>query len=124
MGATERAPRRDGMLFFCWFLRCPSTHGPSIHGPTPSDCRKKQQNVAGISKLPGFPAMAVEPERIVLHLDLDCFYAQVEQRRLGISGDQPLAVQQWGGLIAVNYASRKFKVKRGDTAADVRATAP
>lgn len=27
---------------------------------------------------------------------------------------QPLAVQQWEGLIAVNYAARAFGVKRGD----------
>lgn len=50
--------------------------------------------------------------RVVLHLDLDCFYAQVEQRRLGISASEPVAVQQWGSLLAVNYAARKFGVKR------------
>lgn len=46
--------------------------------------------------------------RVILHLDLDCFYAQVEMRRLGVARDQPLAVQQWDGVIAVNYAARKF----------------
>ena len=44
--------------------------------------------------------------RTILHLDLDCFYAQVESKRLGLSADVPLAVQQWGGLLAVNYAAR------------------
>ena len=51
--------------------------------------------------------------RTILHLDLDCFYAQVESRRLGLAADVPLAVQQWGGLLAVNYAARPFGVKRG-----------
>ncbi|KAF1319463.1 DNA polymerase iota/dna damage inducible protein, partial [Globisporangium splendens] len=50
--------------------------------------------------------------RVVVHLDLDCFYAQVEQRRLKIPADEPVAVQQWGSLLAVNYVARKFGVKR------------
>lgn len=51
--------------------------------------------------------------RVIVHLDLDCFYAQVEQRRLEIPADQPVAVQQWGSLLAVNYVARKFGVLRG-----------
>lgn len=39
-------------------------------------------------------------ERVIAHLDLDCFYAQVERVRLSIPFDKPLAVQQWGALIA------------------------
>ena len=52
--------------------------------------------------------------RVIIHLDLDCYYAQVEQRRLHIPDGQPVAVQQWGSLLAVNYAARKFGVERGD----------
>lgn len=33
---------------------------------------------------------------------------------MGIPISTPLAVQQWDGLIAVNYEARKFGVKRGD----------
>ncbi|RLN92063.1 hypothetical protein BBJ28_00009761 [Nothophytophthora sp. Chile5] len=51
--------------------------------------------------------------RVIIHLDLDCFYAQVEQRRLKIPAGQPVAVQQWGSLLAVNYTARKFGVERG-----------
>lgn len=51
--------------------------------------------------------------RVVVHLDLDCYYAQVEQRRLKIPADQPVAVQQWGSLLAVNYVARQFGVLRG-----------
>lgn len=39
-------------------------------------------------------------ERVIAHLDLDCFYAQVERNRLRIDPSRPLAVQQWGSLIA------------------------
>lgn len=35
------------------------------------------------------------PLRVVAHVDLDAFYAQCEQVRLGMPEDQPLAVQQW-----------------------------
>ena len=52
--------------------------------------------------------------RVIIHLDLDCFYAQVEQRRLNIPDGQPIAVQQWGSLLAVNYDARKFGVERGE----------
>lgn len=41
---------------------------------------------------------------------------QVEHVRLGIPISTPLAVQQWDGIIAVNYAARKFGVRRGDRA--------
>lgn len=39
-------------------------------------------------------------KRVILHLDLDCFYAQVEHNRLKVPLTIPLAVQQWNGLIA------------------------
>ena len=50
--------------------------------------------------------------RVIFHLDLDAFYAQVEHKRTGIARDVPMAVQQWQGLIAVNYPARAFGIKR------------
>ena len=53
--------------------------------------------------------LAIPPshaQRVIIHLDLDAFYAQVEVRRLGLDPSKPLAVQQWHGLIAVNYPAR------------------
>ncbi|KAK9864470.1 hypothetical protein WJX84_003099 [Apatococcus fuscideae] len=50
--------------------------------------------------------------RVILHIDLDCFYCQVEQKRLGIPASVPCAVQQWEGLIAVNYAARAAGITR------------
>ncbi|OAE30486.1 hypothetical protein AXG93_3902s1030 [Marchantia polymorpha subsp. ruderalis] len=49
---------------------------------------------------------------VVLHVDLDCFYAAVEHVRLGIPREVPLAVQQWEGLIAINYAARAAGITR------------
>ena len=44
--------------------------------------------------------------RCIIHIDLDAFYCQVEQVRLGIDPKTPLGVQQWSGLIAINYPAR------------------
>ncbi|KHO00942.1 sister chromatid cohesion protein Eso1 [Metarhizium album ARSEF 1941] len=52
------------------------------------------------------------PLRVIAHIDLDAFYAQCEMVRLGIPEDKPLAVQQWQGLIAVNYPARDWGIGR------------
>ncbi|KAF1002316.1 DNA polymerase eta isoform X1 [Apium graveolens] len=65
--------------------------------------------------------------RVIAHVDMDCFYVQVEQRRQPDLRGQPTAVVQYnawkgGGLIAVGYEARKFGVKRsmrGDEAKSV-----
>jgi len=53
--------------------------------------------------------------RTIIHVDLDAFYCQVEHVRLNIPLDIPLCVQQWQGLIAVNYAARDKGIKRHST---------
>ena len=52
--------------------------------------------------------------RIILLLDLDCFYAQCESVRLGLEKSLPLCLLQWDSALAVNYAARSFGIKRGD----------
>ncbi|CAL4973971.1 unnamed protein product [Urochloa decumbens] len=55
--------------------------------------------------------------RVIAHVDMDCFYVQVEQRRNPALRGKPTAVVQYndwkgGGLIAVSYEARSFGVKR------------
>ncbi|OJD27571.1 hypothetical protein ACJ73_01029 [Blastomyces percursus] len=64
------------------------------------------------------------PLRIIAHIDLDAFYAQCEMVRLNTPRTQPLAVQQWESLIAVNYAARAFNITRMLTAAEARKRCP
>ncbi|KAI2617122.1 sister chromatid cohesion protein Eso1 [Hypoxylon sp. NC1633] len=64
------------------------------------------------------------PLRVIAHIDLDAFYAQCEMVRLGIPEDQPLAVQQWQGLIAVNYPARTFGIGRHCTITDAMKLCP
>ncbi|GMH32529.1 hypothetical protein BSKO_00363 [Bryopsis sp. KO-2023] len=66
----------------------------------------------------------LDPQRVVIHIDLDCFYCQVEQKRLEIPREIPCAVQQWRGLIAVNYAARDAGVTRGMTASVAKLKCP
>ena len=44
---------------------------------------------------------------MIAHLDVDCFFAQVEEVRLCVSG-RPLGVQQNMEIAAVNYEAREF----------------
>ncbi|KAL4614382.1 hypothetical protein ACB092_07G050000 [Castanea dentata] len=65
--------------------------------------------------------------RVIAHVDMDCFYVQVEQRKQPDLRGLPTAVVQYnswkgGGLIAVSYEARKYGVKRsmrGDEAKQV-----
>ncbi|KAL5773703.1 hypothetical protein ACOSQ2_013627 [Xanthoceras sorbifolium] len=55
--------------------------------------------------------------RIIAHVDMDCFYVQVEQRKQPELRGLPTAVVQYnewkgGALIAVGYEARKFGVNR------------
>lgn len=64
------------------------------------------------------------PLRVIAHVDLDAFYAQCEMVRLGVPETQPLAVQQWQGLIAINYAARKFGLSRHVNVTEARKLCP
>jgi DNA polymerase eta len=64
------------------------------------------------------------PLRVIVHIDLDAFYAQCEMVRLGLPEDQPLAVQQWQGLIAINYPAREFNLNRHVTITEAKKACP
>ncbi|KIW96869.1 uncharacterized protein Z519_02260 [Cladophialophora bantiana CBS 173.52] len=64
------------------------------------------------------------PLRCIALIDYDAFYAQCEMVRLGVSETQPLAVQQWQGLIAINYPARDFGLNRHATVTEARSKCP
>ncbi|TWU74686.1 DNA-directed DNA polymerase eta rad30 [Metarhizium rileyi] len=64
------------------------------------------------------------PLRVIAHIDLDAFYAQCEMVRLGVPEDKPLAVQQWQGLIAVNYPARDCGIGRHCNVTDAKKLCP
>ncbi|KAM7270694.1 hypothetical protein ACFE04_029908 [Oxalis oulophora] len=68
-------------------------------------------------------------QRVIAHLDMDCFYVQVEQRKQPELRGLPSAVVQYnewkgGGLIAVSYEARKFGVKRSMRGDDAKQVCP
>lgn len=103
----------------------PQTHVNKIPIPTSMTSTKKPRKTdffAG-THLPT-TSTSQAPLRCICHLDLDCFYAAVETVRLGLDPSTPLAVQQWRGVIAVNYAARSFGVNRMDHTDEVRRKCP
>ncbi|XP_069698469.1 DNA polymerase eta [Periplaneta americana] len=67
--------------------------------------------------------------RIVILVDMDCFYCQVEVRQDPSLKGKPLAVvqyNQWkgGGIIAVNYEARDFGVTRSMRGDEARKKCP
>ncbi|KIW26919.1 uncharacterized protein PV07_06707 [Cladophialophora immunda] len=64
------------------------------------------------------------PLRCIALIDYDAFYAQCEMIRLGVPETQPLAVQQWQGLIAINYPARDFGLNRHVTITEAKTKCP
>ncbi|KAF2646269.1 DNA/RNA polymerase [Massarina eburnea CBS 473.64] len=64
------------------------------------------------------------PLRVIAHVDLDAFYAQCETVRLNIDPSKPLAVQQWQGLIAINYPARAYGLSRHVTSTEALKACP
>ncbi|GAM89144.1 hypothetical protein ANO11243_071790 [Dothideomycetidae sp. 11243] len=100
----------------------PPFEASSPVSPSTARRRKSRFTYKQLSQLAQFnPAC---PLRVIAHVDLDAFYAQCEMVRLGLSPDQPLAVQQWQGLIAINYAARAFGLSRHVTCAEAKKACP
>jgi DNA polymerase eta len=64
------------------------------------------------------------PLAVIGHIDLDAFYAQCEQVRLGLTKDDPVVCRQWSSLIAVSYAARKFGISRMNSVDEARKKCP
>ncbi|KAK5259758.1 N-acetyltransferase eso1 [Exophiala xenobiotica] len=64
------------------------------------------------------------PLRVIALIDYDAFYAQCEMVRLRVAESQPLAVQQWQGLIAINYPAREYGLNRHVTVTEAKNKCP
>ncbi|KAH6887947.1 hypothetical protein B0T10DRAFT_63306 [Thelonectria olida] len=97
-------------------------HGASspMHGA--DGYRRSQFTYRQLSQLASYST--TNPLRVVAHVDLDAFYAQCEMVRLGLPKDTPLAVQQWQGLIAVNYPARESGIGRHCDIAEAKKLCP
>ncbi|POS72209.1 DNA polymerase Eta [Diaporthe helianthi] len=90
-----------------------SSSPPDFRGSSPAGAPGRARSQFSYRHLNSLASYSTSsPLRVIAHVDLDAFYAQCEMRRLEIPDDQPLAVQQWQGLIAVNYPARDRGVGR------------
>nr|XP_037838205.1 DNA polymerase iota isoform X2 [Chlorocebus sabaeus] len=62
--------------------------------------------------------------RVVVHVDLDCFYAQVEMISNPELKDKPLGVQQKYLVVTCNYEARKLGVKKLMNVRDAKEKCP
>lgn len=69
-------------------------------------------------------ASSTPPARVILLVDLDGFYAQVEANRVGVPPTTPLGVQQWEHYIAANYAAKDAGIARVSGVAAVKELIP
>lgn len=64
------------------------------------------------------------PLLVIAHIDVNAFFAQLEQLRLGLSAEDPVVCVQWNSLIAVSYAARKYGISRMDSLESARKKCP
>ncbi|CAH8456863.1 unnamed protein product [Schistosoma intercalatum] len=67
--------------------------------------------------------------RVVMLLDMDCFYVQVEQREFPETKGKPCVVSQYsewkgGGALAISYEARALGIKRGMFSDEIRVQHP
>lgn len=60
----------------------------------------------------------------IIHLDIDCFYAQVEEIRDPSLREKPLGIQQKNCLVTCNYKARAFGVKKLMSVGEARQLCP
>ncbi|CAK4032407.1 N-acetyltransferase eso1 [Lecanosticta acicola] len=102
-----------------------SSSQPFTSSPATPNTRRKRRSKFTYKHLSTLAHSATScPLRVIAHIDLDAFYAQCELVRLDLPADQPLAVQQWQGLIAINYPARAYGLSRHVTVAEAKEKCP
>lgn len=64
------------------------------------------------------------PLSVIGQIDLNSFFAQVEQVRLKLRSDQPIVCAQWNSVIAVSYSAKDYGVERMDTIKEAKKKCP
>ncbi|XP_076768600.1 DNA polymerase iota isoform X4 [Arvicanthis niloticus] len=99
--------------------------GPAEEEDFPRAMEPSDAGVAGSSRVcdQGAPT-GTSSSRVIVHVDLDCFYAQVEMISNPELKDKPLGVQQKYLVVTCNYEARKLGVKKLMNVRDAKEKCP
>ena len=84
----------------------------------------KLQNTILATKPSMQPDFCLGHSRTIIHVDIDCFYAQVEMIRNPKLRDLPLGIQQKHIVVTCNYVARKHGVKKLSFVSDAKRKCP
>ena len=62
--------------------------------------------------------------RVIVHVDIDCFYAQVEMNKNPELADVPLGVQQKNIVVTSNYVAREYGIRKCMSVKEARELCP
>ncbi|CAM9993462.1 unnamed protein product [Lampetra planeri] len=81
-------------------------------GATSEDETEWRENIANDSRAKSLPRSVATNlgSRVIIHVDMDCFYAQVEMIRNPELRDKPIGIQQKYLLVTCNYVARAMGV--------------
>ncbi|XP_031221844.1 DNA polymerase iota isoform X2 [Mastomys coucha] len=99
--------------------------GPAEEEDVPRAMEPSDAGVAGSLRVcdQGAPTQTFS-SRVIVHVDLDCFYAQVEMISNPELKDKPLGVQQKYLVVTCNYEARKLGVKKLMNVRDAKEKCP
>ena len=87
-------------------------HSSSTSSPSSSKCNQKASISSSSSSRLGSLFLPQSHERVIIHIDIDCFYAQVEMMHDESLRNKPIGIQQKYLLVTCNYIARKYGVRK------------